>query len=766
MLINLYNAGPCYAVKENVVTLPFSVDRSLAIERMDYRSPAGTSTISGRAAISRTTQPDHYFSPYQGLSTPLIRNTSSFLLTYDHVFRPGLVNDLRVAFSPGSISLRTPHPEIPILQYLYNSSSIISTPSSTSPIDFASRGSQWELSDGLTWNHGPLIITTGGGLLLRRPQYLLSYLSQGLYNFNPGVPFVYQRSDGSSGIPNNPLAPYATGQPSYYELPLSRQDFQNRKAVPLPPPGYDRYSSNQFSGYVQANWKAAPRLAINLGARYEYYGTLSNLSSAQGFVQLAPGSSIEERLAGASMVFAKRPSYSPDRNNWAGRFGISYSPSNTTAIRAGYGIFFDRPFDNLFLDARNNSLMVAVAANGPLDLSQPLSQVFANGSLTSVNPINTVDPTQRQTNYTTYDTLVHSIFPDLLWTDGNLRTPYIQSWFASLQQQVTRDFFLEINHAGSLARKLIATDLVNRVCSVDCPNTPANNPLGRLNPNLGDILYRNNSGSSDYAALTALARYRTNHALFQASYTYSHTIDNQSDPLLSDIFNLASTNLDAVGEGRGFGVFTRQFDSRADRGNADFDIRHNLIFYSILETPWTSGSRWPGRILGGWQFSQLAAIRSGLPYTLYSPGSYMPQSGGILVGERFDIASQSLLDASYPVRGGVRVVTDGSIGFPGPGQIGDLGRNALRGAGFWNLDLSLTRSFRLAPLGEAARIQLRADAFNVLNHSNLDLPQVFATGGSFAVALYGPTPNQTGFPAAVSALPSPRRLQLQLKVIF
>ena len=384
-----------------------------------------------------------------------------------------------------------------------------------------------------------------------------------------------------------------------------------------------------------------------------------------------------------------------------GRDALGFrSPWNSTALRAGYGIFFDRPFDNLFLDARNNSFMATVAANGPVDLSRPLAQVFNNGSADSRPSDQYHQPHAAADGLQSRQRGDSIRFPRTSLDDGNLRTPYIQSWFASLQQQVTRDFFLEINHAGSLARKLIATDLVNRVCSVNCPNTPANNPLGRLNPNLGDILYRKNSGSSDYAALTALARFRTSHALFQAADTYSHTIDNQSDPLLSDIFNLAATNLDAIGEDRGFGVFTRQFDSRADRGNADFDIRHNLIFYSIWEAPWTSGSRWPGRILAGWQFSQLAAIRSGLPYTLYSPGSNIPQSGGILVGTRFDIASQSLLDASYPVQGGVRVVTDGSVAVPNAGQIGNLGRNALRGAGFWNLDLSLTRSFRLTPLGK------------------------------------------------------------------
>ena len=370
-------------------------------------------------------------------------------MTYDRVFRPGLVNDFRVAFSPGSISLRTPHPEIPILQYLYDSGSIVRTPSSTNPIDFASRGSQWEVSNSLTWNHGPLIITTGGGLLLRRPQYLLSYLSQGLYNFNPGAPYYYRLSNGALNIPNNPIAPFAVGQPSYYELPLSRQDLQNGKLVPLPPPGYDRYSSNQFSGYVQANWKVAPRLAINLGARYEYYGTLTDLSSVQGFLQLAAGSSIEERLAGASMVFAKRPAYSPDRNNWADALGFRTVPG--TQLRCA-------PAMASFSTGRSTTCSWTHATTRlwqpwrrmARSTRRPLAQVFNNGSQTPAQAINTTNPTQRQTVYSPDSAVIQSVFPELLWTDGNLRTPYIQSWFASLQQQVTRDFFLEINHAGSL----------------------------------------------------------------------------------------------------------------------------------------------------------------------------------------------------------------------------------------------------------------------------------------------------------------------------
>ena len=76
---------------------------------------------------------------------------------------------------------------------------------------------------------------------------------------------------------------------------------------------------------------------------------------------------------------------------------------------------------------------------------------------------------------------------------------------------------------------------------MNCPNTPANNPLGRLNPNLGDILYRNNCGSSDYAALTALARYRTSHALFQAAYVVTNY-----DTLVEEAFRQAKKPFDLV----------------------------------------------------------------------------------------------------------------------------------------------------------------------------------------------------------------------------
>ena len=753
---------------------PVSEDRSLAVERLDYRSPSGANRMIGRVIISRATQPDFVFSVYQGLSEKLTRDSNGLLLSYVRSFGPNLFNDLRFSWSTRDIGSLRPHPEIPVLQYQYQQNSFL-VPAAGSPLDFGMKGGQYEVAEGLTWTRGHHVITAGGGVLLRRPQYLLSYLGAGLYNFNPGPDFASNTKS------------FAEGRAIYYELPISRPKAQNGQLAPLPTPSYDQYSNNQFSGYLNDNIMLTRRLAINLGVRYESYGSLLNETTPRGFLQLGAGPSIDQRLAAASpdLLFAKQSAYRPARNNWAGRFGVSYSPWSRMALRAGFGIFYDRPFDNLFLDIRNNTLpltnsvtgqdsLPAVLWNQPINFQQSIAQLLQSGKPTFVLPGNLRTPAQIMQQQVFFaqnldSRTLHSDPLEMLWIDQNLRSPRVQSWFAAVQQQVTNAFYVEMNTSGALARKLITNDVVNRLCSVACSAvTPVR--LGRLNPNFPDILYRSNSGSSDYAALGFLARYRTSRSVFQLAYTYSHSIDNQSDPLLSDVFNLAFTNPDTVGSQQGTGIFTRQFDSRADRANSDFDIRHNLVFYSIWDLPAVSQAGWLGGLSRNWTFAQVAAVRSGLPYTLYS-FVLPPSSGGILAGPRLDVVPGVSLTSCAPApactpatgspTGGKQLINRAAVRAPGPGQIGSLGRNSLPGPGFWNVDLSLKRSFKLAPLGEAGKIEASVSAFNAFNHSNLGFPSIFS-----GYAQYGPTQNQAEFPAALPEFPSPRRVQFQLKVVF
>jgi len=106
--------------------------------------------------------------------------------------------------------------------------------------------------------------------------------------------------------------------------------------------------------------------------------------------------------------------------------------------------------------------------------------------------------------------------------------------------------------------------------------------------------------------------------------------------------------------------------------------------------------------------------------------------------------------------------------FCNPGDTpGQLGRNSLRGPGFWNVDASIGKAFKLRWLGENGGMQFRADLFNVLNHANLGNPQIAQTGfGTFGQAFYG---MHAAPPGSVSVVPLdevPRRIELQLRVYF
>src|ERR1019366_10555144 len=129
-----------------------------------------------------------------------------------------------------------------------------------------------------------------------------------------------------------------------------------------------------------------------------------------------------------------------------------------------------------------------------------------------------------------------SNFPSLTLMDPGLRNGYAQSYFVGVQHQVTDNLAIEVNMLGALDRRLLTTDIVNREFSTTTGT-------GRFREGLPDIAWRSSQGSSNYNALTALLRYRSSHAQFQAAYTWSHSIDNQSDPLVGDFFDLNFTRV-------------------------------------------------------------------------------------------------------------------------------------------------------------------------------------------------------------------------------
>jgi Carboxypeptidase regulatory-like domain/TonB-dependent Receptor Plug Domain len=709
------------------VAPPVSVDRSLGIERLDYTAPSGRDRIMARGIFVNLSRPDFIWSPYKDFITPLVEDTWAAGGSYIHNFSASLTNEFRLSRTDDDLHFNRPHPEVPTLLAAaplnYYPLATITLPGSSQFYSYQNHSKTTELLDNMIWTHGRHLITVGAGLLLRNVSGYLTAGRDGEYMF-PG------------------LFNLALDQPSSLMVTLERGTLTGSPVQP----DYDReYSYRQYFLFFQDTFRLTPRLTVNYGLRYENFGSPANGGAIKDtLVQLASGSDMNAQLSGATLV---RPAsgdqqlFGSDNKDVAVRAGASYDlfGNGRTLLRGAFGTFYDRPFDNLWQGVRNNDFL--------------LSSLAIRGTFNYLTPISSAIPTLAQKSEP-----VSFDFPDLTLVAPGLLNGKAYSYFAGIQHYVTNNFTVEINGLGTYGRDLITTDVINRDFTV---------AGGRANPDLGNINYRANQGFSDYNALTAVVRYRWGSGFLQASYTWSHYIDNQSDPLVGDFFDLSFTAITS-GSTSGRAAFTQQFNPNADRGNSDFDQRHNLVLFSYWSLPSAlQGSRF-GAVLRDWSVAGLAAFRSGFPYTVIDNTSAVIAGSGALFNPRPDLIDPTNAVASNPapIPGGVQLLNPAA--FAGVSdRMGTLGRNSLIGPGLYNLDLSLGRSFGIPWLGESGRLTIRADAFNFLNHANLNNPDpLLGDTQTFGTALYGRQGRQSGFPAVSPLNETARQIQMLLRIEF
>jgi hypothetical protein len=706
---------------------PVAVNRTLAIERLDYNTPDGKDRLMARVLINRLTEPDFIWSPYKGFTSALRENTVAAGGSYIHAFQPNLTNEARLSYSTDDLGWNRPHPEIPTLttsdSYDVNgvAYSGVTLPGSSAFYAYKNVNNTWEVLDNLIWTRGQHLVTVGGGLLWRGSDGYLTAGQEGQYLF-----------------PN--VLTFALGEPSFLEAAIDRTTLP---AIQQPDPNRT-YNYGQDFLFAQDTYKLTRRLTVNYGVRYEFYGGPENTGPAKdSLVQLGTGGTLAQQLVGASLA---QPTGSGNQqlfkssNDFEIRSGAAYDlfGNGRTLLRGGFGTFYDRPFDNLWENARSNNLILPVLQlpQGPTNFLAPVSSVLQSF--------------QGQT--------LASTFPDLTLVDPNLRNGRVKSYFAGVQQRITDNLTLEVNGLGSYGRALITTDVINRAFST---------LAGRYNNNLPDIAYRANQGFSDYNALTAVVRYRIPRGMVQGSYTWSHSIDNQSDPLIGDFFNLTFTSIQTGTSSEQRSTFSGQFNPNSDRGNSDFDQRQNLVIFSYWNLPAPFAQSKAGLLLRNWTIAELAAFRSGLPYTVYGTSTAIP-GDGLILDNRANVLSPSHAVFANPaqVTGGVQLLNAAEFTSAAPSTLGNSGRNAFFGPGFYSLDLSLARTFPLPWLGEAARFRIRADAYNVLNHANLGNPDAQLNDPTFGVATYGRQGYPSGFPAVAPLNETPREIQMSVKVEF
>lgn len=698
---------------------PHSLGRFTALERVDWE-PSGAGRLAGRVLASRQSVPDFIWSPYPDFVSPLAQDNIAAAIAYTRSISQALTVELRAGVNRDLVEWNQPHSDVPSLQ-IRNTQ--LKLPGSPVAFVLRNRGIAMEYHGNVIYVHGRHVLKAGGGSITRSIAGRISVLN--------GIPQLSFED----------WAHFTVGMPEAVRLPEARNAYLEGR---YESPDMNReYRYIQSVGFLQDSLRVTSRFLVHAGIRYDRFGVPNNVGAAKDWVlQLGPAGDFTERLRNSLVApppAGEQPLYAADKNDWAARLGFALNASSKGGliVRGAYGIYYDRPFDNLWLNLRfNNSLPVTVDTPGVTltNYSPPALQALAPGS--GMNP-----------DWKNYGLTLYQ---------SRIRTPYVQSFFFGIQRRLTDSMLLEVNYAGSEGRKLITTDRVNR------PECAAGLDSCRPNPDLRtDVDYRANQGKSSYHSLIATLDLRSKHVQGRLNYAWSHAIDNQSDPLLGLLSsNLEVTNITAGGRiSPQSAAFAQQYSNSADRGNADFDQRQSLGGALVAS-------------VRNWTLGALGVIRSGSPYSIYASASSYP-----FFYNRPDLVSKEVeFSPAPPYPGGKRLLNTNAFTDPPTGRLGNVGRNAFSGPGFYSLDLSLSRQFTVAVRDRPAHVQLRVDAYNVMNHANAINPNV--NDGSaflpvtpsqlsnFAVASYTRRAETAGPLSFLPLAESSRQLQLMLRFTF
>lgn len=495
-------------------------------------------------------------------------------------------------------------------------------------------------------------------------------------------------------------------------------------STPVTQPNFAR--SNRFhdwSVFAQDSWHARPKLTLNYGVRYEYFGVQhNNKQSLDSNFYYGTGSSWGEQIRTGAVYTAPT---SPIHKLWnrsvgtvSPRVGFAYDLRGTgqTVLRGGWGVSYERNFGNVTFNVIQNPPNYAVVVQNNIAIST--SNLAGLDSNVGEVPLPGTS---------------------LRHVDQNIHTAQTHFWNLTLEQQLGHSSLFAIEYLGARGVHLYDIKNINGLGSGNYigGDSYAVNGLTRLNSSYKNINSRGSNGDSYYEAVNAHFATRDIHhsgLSVTANYTFGHAIDD-----LSSTFS--DSNAGAVGENLGY---TNPFDPGYDRGTSDLDIRQRFVFSPVYTLPWYKNRRdLKGEALGGWLLTGIFTARTGSSFTYYDSTynygdyyniqRYVPstqltkwkytKSLGAVPGA----ANQYYLSKGLPV-GKAEVNNDlgGYSNWIFPKEAPK--RNSFVGPGAWNLDLALAKQF---PVTKRVNVEFRAEGFNVLNHHNLYVQQSLADAANY-----------------------------------
>jgi hypothetical protein len=408
--------------------------------------------------------------------------------------------------------------------------------------------------------------------------------------------------------------------------------------------------------------------------------------------------------------------YKTNDFDFAPRLGFAWNPGGggRTAIRGGFGLYFDRLYHTPVLNSRNNPPYRADATLG-FFFGTPFT--YSLGDPSAPNLGFPVDPALRL-GLDPHNGIVGARVSLGAIVDPNLRQPYSENWFLGIQREISHRIVVEVNYLGSAGHHLLNITDVNRF-----NGDLLSGKFHGYNSSFAAMPLTESSSNSIFHGGTVQARrpFAGGFSLHGA-FTFGRAIDD------NDHYGGTTPYLDAN-------------NRKLDRGPAGFDVARRLSIVGLWAIPFFQNQhQFSGRVLGGWELAGTAILESGSPLTILTSAAY-PRGDFNADGSNTDRPNAP--PASVPRSGFSR--SDYLTGmfpasvFPLPalGTDGNLGPGVFRGPGFAQVDLSLSKKFAIT---EALSLQLRFDAYNAFNRVNLDPPVVDLASSSFGRSLSQQTP--------------------------
>ena len=447
----------------------------------------------------------------------------------------------------------------------------------------------------------------------------------------------------------------------------------------------------QFYGYVQDEFKWRPTFTLNWGLRYSHFGVFHEV--------LSRGNPFDFATCGPQGYCGVGASFGPP--NYADidpRISFAWAPAKydgKTVIRSGFGIYHeDGQLDDQNVPDKNEVLSFALTPKNCPGLSFP---VVVNSQGNPVCSNGTQSPNAEQRNR-----------PD----------SYVTQWGLSIEQELPANFVANMAYVGSKGTHLLQLSYVN-----------VEDPLTGLcpYPQFSQIPWRGNIGNSSYNALTiSLKRNFAQGLLVSANYTWSHSIDDDSNGT-GDGDSLAPQNVSCLLRGAA---------ECGEKASSAFDVRNLFNANFIYELPFGAGKPYLSEngfvraVFSYWQISSIFIVRSAFPVNLTTSGTGPDgntnnQRPNLILGQSLYLAGGTFNPAAFCTPG----TTDPL--YPGgscPAGFGGVPRNYLRGPGFWQSDLALSRRF---PITEQVALQFRAEVFNIANQAQYANPNGLISASDF-----------------------------------